>query len=95
MRAVGMSIRQLTKMIKAEAVTYAVCGLIIGCISGLSMHYLMTKKLIIDHFGGAWSVPLAGIAIVLAIVALAVIAAVHVPSKRIKDLSITDTIQAQ
>lgn len=95
MRAVGMSIRQLTQMIRAEAVTYAVCGLIIGCISGLSMHYLITKKLIIDHFGGAWDIPLAAIAIVLAIVALAVIAAIHAPSKRIKGLSITDTIQAQ
>lgn len=95
MRAVGMSIRQLTKMIKAEAVTYAVCGLIIGCLSGLSMHYLITKKLIIDHFGGEWSVPFAGIAIVLAIVALSVIAAVRAPSKRIKIMSITDTINEQ
>lgn len=95
MRAVGMSIRQLTKMIRAEAVTYAVCGLIAGCAVGLSMHYLITKKLIIDHFGGVWSIPLAAIAIVLAIVALAVIAAVHAPSKRIKTMSITDTIQAQ
>jgi len=30
MRAVGMSVHQMTKMIAAEAVAYAVCGLIIG-----------------------------------------------------------------
>lgn len=95
MRAVGMRIKQLTKMITAEAVTYAVCGLIVGCVSGLYMHYLITKKLIIDHFGGAWSIPVNTIAIVLAIVVLAVIAAVHAPSKRMKTMSITDTIQAQ
>lgn len=92
MRAVGMSIKQLTKMITAEAVTYAVCGLIVGCFSGLCMHYLITKKLIIDHFGGTWSIPVNTIAIILAIVALAVIVAVHAPSKRIKSMAITDTI---
>lgn len=92
MRTVGMSIHQLTKMIKAEAVTYAVCGLIIGCIAGLSMHYLITKKLIIEHFGGAWSIPFTAIAIVLAVVAVACIAAVYAPSKRIKNMAITDTI---
>lgn len=95
MRAVGMSIRQLTKMITAEAVTYAVCGLIVGCVSGLCMHYLITKKLIIDHFGGAWGIPVNTIVIILAILVLAVIAAIHAPSKRIRNLSITDTIQAQ
>ena len=95
MRAVGMSIKQLTKMITAEAVTYAVCGLVVGCASGLCMHYLITKKLIIDHFGGTWNVPFAAIAIVLAMIIVACIAAVHTPSKRIKTMSITDTIQAQ
>lgn len=95
MRAVGMSIKQLTKMITAEAVTYAVCGLIVGCVSGLCMHYLITKKLIIDHFGGAWGIPVNTIVIILAILVLAVIAAIHAPSKRIRNLSITDTIQAQ
>ena len=95
MRAVGMSIKQLTKMITAEAVTYAVCGLIVGCVSGLFMHYWITKKLIIDHFGGVWGVPVNTIAMILAMVALAVIAAVHAPSKRIQTMSITDTIQAQ
>lgn len=95
MRAVGMSIKQLTKMITAEAVTYAVCGLVVGCISGLCMHYLITKKLIIDHFGGVWSIPVNTIVIILVIVALAVIAAIYAPSKRIKTMSITDTIQAQ
>lgn len=95
MRAVGMSIRQLIKMITAEAVTYAVCGLVIGYTSGLYMHYLISKKLIIEHFGGVWSIPIKPIVIILAIIVLSCAAAVYAPSKRIKSMAITDTIQAQ
>lgn len=93
MRAVGMSVKQLAKMITAEAVTYAVCGFIFGSVTGLPMHYLITKKLIIDHFGGVWHIPWGAIAIILALVICAVIAAVRAPSKRIQRMSITDTIQ--
>lgn len=95
MRAVGMSIRQMIKMITAEAVTYAVCGLIVGGASGLYMHYLITKKLIIEHFGGVWNIPAKPIAIVLIIIVLSCIAAVYSPAKRMKSMEITDTIQAQ
>ena len=36
MRAVGMGNRQITKMITAEAITYAACGTIIGFVLGLA-----------------------------------------------------------
>ena len=39
MRAIGMSNRQLIKMIIAEAGTYAISGVIWGCIIGLPMHW--------------------------------------------------------
>ena len=35
MRAIGMDRNQLKKMISAEAFTYAVSGLIVGCAVGL------------------------------------------------------------
>lgn len=92
MRAVGMSTRQMTKMIIAEAVTYAVCGLIIGCAAGLYFHRLLTAKLIIEHFGGVWKIPFEPIAIIVLIFVLACIAAVYTPSKNIKNMAITDTI---
>ena len=95
MRAVGMSINQLIKMIAAEAITYAVCELVLGCASGLYMHYLITKKLIIEHFGGIWHIPINPIVIILMIIILSCIAAIYAPSKRIKRMAITDTIQAQ
>ena len=34
MRAIGMDGSQLTRMVAAEAFTYAVSGLIVGCIAG-------------------------------------------------------------
>ena len=92
MRAVGMSVRQLTKMITAEAVTYAVCGLVIGCAAGLYLHRLIITKLILEHFGGAWSFPISPIVVILAIVVLSCVVAVYAPSKRIRNMAITDTI---
>ncbi|MDE7232726.1 MAG: ABC transporter permease, partial [Lachnospiraceae bacterium] len=92
MRAVGMSAQQMTKMISAEAVTYAVCGLIIGCAAGLYLHRLLTVKLIIEHFGGAWKIPFEPIAIIILIFVSACVVAVYTPSKNIKNMAITDTI---
>lgn len=57
MRAVGMGNRQITKMITAEAITYAACGTIIGFVLGLLLHYLIYVKIIVTHFGGTWKVP--------------------------------------
>ncbi len=92
MRAVGMSVHQLTKMIGAEAITYAVCGLIIGCAGGLYFHRLIFVKMITTHFGGKWKIPFEPILIVVAIFALACVAAVYAPAKRIRDMAITETI---
>ncbi|MDE6847385.1 MAG: ABC transporter permease [Lachnospiraceae bacterium] len=92
MRAVGMSVHQMTKMITAEAVTYAVCGLFIGCAVGLYFHRLIFVKIITTHFGGNWKLPMEPILIVTAIFAMACAAAVYAPAKRIRDMAITDTI---
>lgn len=92
MRAVGMSIKQLTKMITAEAVIYAVCGCIVGCALGLPIHKFLYDKLITSHWGDVWAVPFSAIAVIVALIFLTTIAAVHAPSKRIKSMAITDTI---
>ncbi len=95
MRAVGMSIKQLTKMIIAEAVTYAFFGTVIGCVCGLFLHRLLTAKLIIEHFGGEWNFPPEPIVTILVIVVLSCVVAVYAPSKRIKNMSITETIYSK
>lgn len=92
MRAVGMENRQITKMITAEAVTYAVCGMIVGDIFGLLLHHLLYEKVILTHFGGNWKVPFVPLGIILLLVLISCAAAVYAPAKRMRNLAITDTI---
>lgn len=92
MRAVGMESRQVTKMITAEAVTYAVCGTAAGILIGLYLHYLIYVKMIISHFGGFWNIPVTTIVIILLLVFCSCLAAVHAPAKRMRNMAITDTI---
>lgn len=92
MRAVGMSAHQLTKMITAEAITYAVCGLLIGSAAGLYLHRKITIRLIIDHFGGVWKVPVDALVIIVLIVVFSCIVAVYAPAKRMRNMAITETI---
>lgn len=92
MRAIGMSIKQLKKMITTEAVTYAVCGCIVGCIIGLPVHKLLFDKLVTAHWGDLWTLPIAAVTVIALLTVLTSVAAVYSPSRRIKNMSITDTI---
>lgn len=92
MRAVGMSVEQMTRMIAAEAVTYAVCGLALGYIAGLYLHRLFMVKIVFAHFGGAWKVPFEPLTVITIIVALSCVAAVRTPARRIREMAITETI---
>lgn len=94
MRAIGMEGRQLTKMIISEAVTYAVLGCIIGITVGLPLNKKLFETLVTSHFGEPWVFPLAPVAITLILVACSCAAAVYAPSKRIRNMAVTDTIQA-
>jgi putative ABC transport system permease protein len=92
MRAVGMSSRQVTKMIAAEAFTYALSGTACGLVLGLLIHRLIYEKAILTHFGGSWNVPVTSVAVVLLLVSASCVAAVYAPSKRIQGMAVTETI---
>lgn len=93
MRAVGMDDRQVTKMIVAEAVTYALPGCVIGCIIGLVMGKMVYNLLIEGRFPYAvWALPVSRLVIVSIFVAAATLAAVHAPARRIRNMVITATI---
>lgn len=92
MRAVGMEGRQITRMIAAEAVTYAACGTVTGLVLGLALHHLIYAKIVITHFGGVWKVPVESIALVVLLVAASCVLAVHGPARRIRNMPITATI---
>ena len=95
MRAVGMSGRQITKMIAVEAGTYVLCGCAAGFAIGLPLNRLVFEKFITEHFGDPWQLPVLAMVLVLLLVAVSSIAAVYAPAKRIVNMAVTDTINDQ
>ncbi len=92
MRAVGMDERQLTRMIMAEAFTYAVSGLAAGFGIGIFLSRFLYTGLITRHFGVAWHFPAVQSGIVVIFVAASAAIAVCAPAKRICGMAITETI---
>lgn len=93
MRAVGMDEQQLTKMIFAEALTYAFWGCVIGCAIGLPFSKLIYDFLISSHFPyAAWSLPWRSLVVILLFVAIAATLAAYAPAKRIRSITVTETI---
>lgn len=92
MRAVGMDNKQLTRMISAEALTYAVSGLILGCGIGIPLSHFLYTIMVTRHFGVAWHLPIILLIIIISFVFASAIVAIYAPAKRIRNMSITDTI---
>ncbi len=94
-RAIGLSAKQLTKMIIAEALTYTVIGSIIGTILGLVCNYFLFEILISSNWGDTWIIPWIKLIVIILIIMISLILAVYKPIKRIRNMSIVDTISAQ
>lgn len=92
MRAVGMDGKQLTRMISAEAFAYAISGLILGCGVGIPLNHFLYMVMVTHHFGVVWHLPIALLFIIIAFVFVSAIIAIYSPAKRIRDMSITETI---
>lgn len=93
MRAVGMDEHQITKMILAEAFTYAFWGCIVGCVIGLPLSKLLYNFLITEHFPYAtWSLPVTSLIVIILFVILAAVVAAYAPARRIRSISVTETI---
>lgn len=95
MRALGMSDRQLRKMIFAEAGTYAISGVILGCVIGIPMNWVVFVSLITNIWETAWSFPFIPIGLIIAIVLLTSFLAVQSPAKRLHEMSIVENISTQ
>ena len=94
-RAIGLSSRQLSKMVIAEAATYTVVGSIIGTVLGMFCHKFLFGMLVSYRWGDTWEVPLDALCIILSIVVLSLVLAVHGPVRKIRNMSIVDTISAE
>ncbi len=94
-RAIGLSVRQLAGMIVAETAAYTVVGSLFGIVLGILCNRALYDMLVTSHWGDAWRVPVGALSVILAIVALSVVLAVAGPVRRIRRMSIVDTIGAQ
>lgn len=94
MRAIGMSSNQMIRMVAAEAVIYVVWGSVVGCTAGIFLNYKIYGWLVTARWGTSWYIPAGAMFVILAVVIIAAAAAVHGPAKRIREMSIVDTISA-
>ena len=93
MRAIGMSARQIGKMVAAETFIYVGFGCVTGCAVGLPLSKYMFASLITAHFFYAsWSVPVAQIVVVVLFMLVSSAAAVYAPLRRIREMEIAETI---
>lgn len=95
MRAVGISIRQLQSMIAAETLAYLAGGLAEGLLLGLPLHYYLYRHAITVRWGDAWSVPGKECLIIAAVMILSAAAAMSGPVRRIREMSVVETIGIQ
>lgn len=94
-RAIGLSMKQLTKMIIAEALTYTISGAVTGTILGLIFHKLLFGMMISYNWGDPWAIPWTELGIIVLIMFFSIIFAVYSPVKRLQKMSIVENISAQ
>ncbi len=95
MRSMGMGAGQLYKMIAAEAATYAVLGCVTGCVLGLPLNKMMFQFLIAGKWGTSWQLPAASLLLIVMLCFGSAALAIRRPIKKIRKLSIVDTIKLQ
>ena len=78
---------------RARRLVHAVLGCVVGCAIGLPLSKSLYDFLIAGHFPSAvWQFPIISLGVILLFVSIAAIAAVYAPAKRIRNMSITATI---
>ncbi len=95
MRAVGISNKQLRKMVIVEASSYAVSGCLLGSILGLMLHRYMFISLVSSMFHLEWQVPSNLLLITVLTMIIITLLSVRKPIKKICELDIIDSINAQ
>lgn len=94
MRAAGMEKGQLLRMTASEALTYGICGCLAGCVTGLPVNRFFYTSIITSHWGIPWKIPVVPLGIILGLTLLAALVSIYRPSKRIREMSVADTIHA-
>ena len=91
LRAVGMSGRQLGRMVATEALVYCLTGSIVGCILGVRLQLYMLRNLL-TAIEIKWSFPYVSILCIFAAVILVTLLTVTGPLKKVRSQGISETI---
>ena len=92
MRAVGMEVRQLARMIWGETLTYTVCGTVFGCAVGLPLNRAFFRSLVTSRWGDAWTLPGWEFLVIVAVMSVSVCLAAAGPVRRIRQMTVVETI---
>ncbi len=95
MRAIGMSVRQLNRMVLGETMTYTVFGVLFGCAVGLPLNRRLFQALVTSRWGDAWSIPGWEMSVILVVMLGSVCLAAAGPAKQIKRMTVVDTISRE
>lgn len=95
MRAIGMSISQLYKMIAAEAFTYAFIGCVAGCVLGLPLNKIIFQYLIADKWGIGWKIPVGPLMLIVCLCIISALVAIKRPIKQMGKMEIVNIISVQ
>lgn len=95
MRAIGMSVRQLIRMVAGETATYTVFGVVSGCAVGLPLNKLLFESLVTSRWGDEWSIPEWELLTIVVVMLGAVCLAVAGPSGQIRKMTVVDTISRE
>lgn len=92
MRAVGMTVRQLIRMVWGETVTYLFYGVLFGCLVGMPLNRILFQSLVTSRWGDSWELPGKELLFILFVVFVSALLAVRGPAERIRRMTVVDTI---
>ncbi len=95
MRAIGMSVGQLIRMVTGETLTYTVFGVIFGYLAGLPLNRFMFRTLVTNRWGEAWSLPGWEMVVIVFVMLASVCLAVLNPARQIKRMTVVETISRE
>lgn len=94
MRAVGMSGKQLKKVVRAEAAAYALTGCITGGVLGILLHRILFDMLVTSMWGEPWKPPIAFLMVTVGAVIITTMIAIIFPAKKIEQTDIVNVVNA-
>ena len=91
MRAVGMSRKQLYKMIFSEAAAYGISGCIVGVLGGVMLQKVLTVK-VLSGAHLTWHFPTLQVIVIFSFILAVSVLAVISPLKKIQAMGISESI---